>query len=103
TRPLFRPTFHKTAIERACGHDCQIESFGSHSQQERSHILKKRRSNGKAGHSPEINWLLECLFYVTKIDLGEFHETVCSSEIQETSALPHVALTAPGAWPVSID
>src|SRR5262245_15094812 len=75
-RALLFATLYQAAINRAGGNDCQVDRFSSEGEQERGHIVKEGSPYGKAGHAPEVNRLLERLFYVADFDLGKFHAAV---------------------------
>src|SRR5436190_10011671 len=73
-RLLFGAAFYQTAIERGSGHDSEIDSFSSQSEQQRSYILEKGGAHQEARHTPKIDWLFECFFEITRIKLGPVHE-----------------------------
>src|ERR1041384_4271 len=77
-RALFGAALNQTTIEGTSRHHRKIQSFSPHRQQQRRYVLKESGADREAGHPPKINRLFESFFYVPKIDLGEFHETVCA-------------------------
>src|ERR1044072_4855092 len=70
---LFFATFNVAAIEGTGRHDGQVNCFGPKAHEQRSYIPKEGRSDGKTGHTPEIQGFLKSLFQVSKVDFGQLH------------------------------